>query len=217
MDADLDVKSIDDDIITVVHGKKVNFEVTLEDTTRGNIPLQGASVEIEIGSKKYDMDEDEPGVYKYTFDTDDVDAFFTSQTLSVTITINKLDFDEEEIEVTLVVTMEEIFDGMPTFYFIMIVSAISAVVGSLVGYRVIQQARIPNFVKKLRAVKKAIKSKSSLPSISIPSKDKMFLKEFNKKWKDIGLNLSDILGIESKKTTLISKAKDIMKQKGGVD
>ena len=206
---------MEDDIITVVHGKKVDFEVTLLDTSRGNIPLQGATVEIEIGSKTYDMDEDEPGVYKYTFDTDDVDAFFTSKTLSVTITVNKLDFDEEEIEVTLVVIMEEIFDGMPTFYFIMILSTISAVVGSLVGYRIIQQARIPKFVKKIRAVKKSIKSRSSVPLISIPTKNDMILKEFNKEWSEIDLSLSNTLKIEAKKTTLMSKAKDKIKQKGG--
>ena len=113
------------------------------------------------------------------------------------------------------ITLEEVFDGMPTFYFIMILSTISAVVGSLVGYRIIQQARIPKFVKKIRAVKKSIKSRSSVPLISIPTKNDMILKEFNKEWSEIDLSLSNTLKIEAKKTTLMSKAKDKIKQKGG--
>ncbi|MFW9879155.1 MAG: hypothetical protein ACFFG0_39250, partial [Candidatus Thorarchaeota archaeon] len=114
---------------------------------------------------------------------------------------------------TLVVTMEEIYPGMPTFYFIMIVSSISAVAGALIGYRVIQQARIPKFVKKVRTVKKAIRSKSSVPSISITSKNKMFLKELGKEWSDLGISLRSILGVEEKKSP-ITKAKELIKQKG---
>jgi hypothetical protein len=204
----------DDDQITVVHGNDVDIEITLWDETR-NVPLTGASVVLDIGGKEYDFDEESAGVYTLTFETDDLEAFFTSKTLTGEITIEKVDFADDEIEITIVVTMEEIFEGMPTFYFIMIVSSISAVVGALVGYRVIQQARIPKFVKKVRSVKKAIKSKSSVPSISIPTKNKMFMKELGKEWGDLGISLRSILGIEEKKSQILSKAKELIKQKGG--
>ncbi|MFW9879156.1 MAG: hypothetical protein ACFFG0_39255, partial [Candidatus Thorarchaeota archaeon] len=88
-DTEIDATNLDDDLITVVHGDDVDFELNLLDTTRGNIPLVGALVEIKIGDDTYDMDEDTPGVYKYTFETDDVEAFFTSKTFTVTITIEK--------------------------------------------------------------------------------------------------------------------------------
>ena len=140
---------------------------------------------------------------------------FFKKYLNISLSKKELDFADDEIEITIVITMEEIFDGMPTFYFIMIVSSISAVVGALVGYRVIQQARIPKFVKKVRSVKKAIKSKSSAPSISIPTKNKMFMKELGKEWSDLGISLRDVLGIEEKKAPILSKAKELKKQKGG--
>ncbi|TFG24327.1 MAG: hypothetical protein EU529_04495 [Promethearchaeota archaeon] len=214
-DADLDATNLDDDIITVVHGKKIEFEVSLIDTTRDNIPLKEAMVTIEIGNKEYDMDEDERGVYKYTYDTDDVEAFYTSNTFTVTITIEKVDFDSDEIEVTVVVEMEEIFPGMPTFYFILIIAAIIGIVGAIVGYRIIQQARIPKFVKNIRKVKKSIKSRSSIPSIPIPTKNKIFLKELGREWSQLGIPLKDILGIKEIKSPTLGKAKDKIRKNGG--
>ncbi|MFX0186335.1 MAG: hypothetical protein ACFE8A_01225 [Candidatus Hodarchaeota archaeon] len=213
-DSDLDANNYEDDQVTVVHGEKIELEITLVDESRG-IPLDGAVIELDIGGKKYDFERERNGVYTLTYETDDIEAFFTSKTMTGEITIEKEDFVSDEIEITFVITMEEIFDGMPTFYFIMIVSSISAVVGALVGYRVIQQARIPKFVKKVRTVKKAIKSKSSVPSISIPSKNKMFMKELGKEWSDLGISLRDVLGIEEKKVPILSKVKDLKKQKGG--
>jgi len=211
---ELDATELDDDLITVVHGEDIEFEVTLIDTTRG-IPLTGALVEIEIGDETYDMKEDTPGVYKYTFETDDVDAFFTSKTYTVTITITKAYFAEDEIELTIEVTMEEIFDGMPTFYFIMILSSICAAIGSIVGYRVIHQARIPIFVKKVVKVRKAIKSQSKVPKIAVDSRKLALVKDVGKKWRDIGLSLNKVLGIEEKESLDSFKAKNSSIQKGG--
>ena len=77
-------------------------------------------------------------------------------------TIEMANYTTKAYSMTVVVRMAEIFPGMPTFYFIMIVGAIVAVVGSLVAYRAIQQARIPTFVKKARAMKGNIKSRKSI-------------------------------------------------------
>ncbi len=111
--------------------------------------------------------------------------------------------------------MEEIYPGMPTFYFLMIVGAISGIVGSLVGYRVIQQARIPKYVKKLRFVKKKIKGRESIPGVSIASKDHMILKQFGGLWEEIGLSLEDTFGITDTKPTTFAKIKDQFKKDGG--
>ena len=213
-DVDVDANNYEDDQVTVVHGKKIKLEVTLIDESRG-IPLVGATVKLDIGGKKYEFDDDGNGDYTLTYETDDLDAFFTSKTMTGEITIKKVDFVSDEIDITFVITMEEIFDGMPTFYFIMIVSAISAVVCSLVGYRVIQQARIPKHVKKIRLIKKKIKARDSIPSISILTKEQMIMKQFGGAWKDLDLALEDTLGIKEVKSKIPAEEKKSLKQKGG--
>ncbi len=56
---------------------------------------------------------------------------------------------------------------------------------------------------------------SSISSISIPTKNKMFLKELGKEWSELGISLKDILGIKETKSPILAKAKDLLKQKGG--
>ncbi|MFX1442739.1 MAG: hypothetical protein ACFFHV_04935 [Promethearchaeota archaeon] len=208
-DVELDATNLENDQSTVVKGEKVKFEVRLLDTTQGNIPLRGAKVVLEIGDKEYEFDEDEPGIYTYTFSTEEIDAFFTSQTLTGQITIEKANFTSDEIDITIVVTMEEIFPGMPTLYFIMLIAVIAGMVGSLASYRIIQQARIPKHVKKIRLVKKKIKTRDTIPSISIPTKEQMIMKQFSGAWKDLDLSLEDTLGIKEK------KGKEPLKLQGG--
>lgn len=214
-DSDLDATNLDDDQITVVKGEDVKLEIELLDTTRGNIPLRGANVVLEIGDDEYEFDEDDPGIYTYTFSTDEIDAFFTSQTFTGQIVIKATNFTSDEIDITIVVTMEELFPGMPTFYFIMLVAVIAGTLGGLVSYRAIQQARIPKHVKKIRLVKKKIKARDSVPSISIPTKEQMIMKQFSGAWKDLDLSLEDTLGIKEVKSKIPAEEKPPLKQKGG--
>ncbi len=216
-DADLDATNLDDDQATVVQGKDVKFEIELRDTTRGNIRLTGAKVVLEIGDDEYEFDEDEPGIYTYTFSTEEIDAFYTSQTFTGQIVIKKANFTSDEIDITIVVTMEEVYPGMPTFYFIMLIAIIGGTVGGLVSYRTIQQARIPKHVKKIRLVKKKIKARDSIPSISIPTKEQMIMKQFSGAWRDLDLSFEDTLGIKDKKSKILSEGKKTLKQQGGED
>ena len=194
---------------------KVKLEIELLDETRGNIPLTGAKVVLDIGGEEYEFDEDDPGIYTYTFDTEEFEAFFTSQTLTGEISIKKVNFTSEEIDITIVVEMEEISEGVPTFYFIMVVAAITAVVGSLVSYRIIQQARIPKHVKRLREVKKKIKARDSIPkSLLVPSKEEFIVKQLGEAYSILGVSLEEILGIKDKKSKASSEIKDSIKQKG---
>ncbi len=214
-DADLDATNLDDDQVTVVKGKDVKLEIELVDTTRGDIPLRGAKVILEIGDKEYEFDEDDPGIYTYTFSTEEIDAFYTSQTFTGQIIIKKVNFTSEEIDITIVVEMEEIFDGMPTFYLILLVAIIGGIIGSLVSYRVIQQARIPRFVKKIRKVKKTIKAKKPITeSYSIPTMEQMILKQFGTDWKAIGFSLEDNLGIKDLKSKSSTEENKITKVRG---
>jgi hypothetical protein len=97
----------------------------------------------------------------------------------------------------------------------MIVGAIVAVVGSLVAYRVIQQAKIPKFVKKASAMKKEIKGRKSISeSLLYPSKEEYIVKKFGDKWNMLGLSLGDIFGLEDKKR---KKLPESTEPKGGAE
>jgi hypothetical protein len=96
--------------------------------------------------------------------------------------------------------MPEIFPGFPMFYFLMIVGAIIAVVGSLVAYRTIQQAKIPKFVKKVREISKNIKGRKSISdSLLYPSKEEFIVKKLGDRWEALGLSLDEILGLDVKR------------------
>ena len=192
--------TFEDKQVNVVKGKKVTLQIELTDPTKGGAPLTGATVILEIGDDELEFDEVEAGVYELEFDTDDYEAFYTSNTLTGTIKISKINYISDEIDITIVIEMEETIEGMPTFYLIMIIGAIAAVVGSLATYKFIQIARIPKFVKKARAMKKAIKRKSAIPESSTTStKSSFILKQFRDEWDALDLSLEEILGLKSKK------------------
>ena len=216
---DYDLGSIfEDKIARVVKGKKITLSIELTDPTKGDNPLTGAKVVLEIGDDKLKFDEVEDGVYELEFDTEDYEAFFTSNTITGTIKISKADYESEEVDITIVVEMEEIVEGVPVFYFIMIVGAIAAVVGSLATYRLIQIARIPKFVKKARAMKKAIKGKKEIPESSLTkSKEELIFNEFGDEWEEIGLSLKYVLGINGKKGKSIDGSDKLSKNKGGAE
>ena len=186
--------------IDVVQGTTIDFQVTLTDPSNADQLLTGATVFLRIGHNNYAMNETSNGVYEYRYSTANIDAFMFPQTLDETyITIEKENYEDQTIEITIVVGMTEIF-GFPMFYFLMILIGIIAIVGSLVTYRQIQRARIPTFVKKTRAMKSTIKSRKSISeSLLYPSKESYTVKLLGDKWEMLGLSLEDILGIDTKK------------------
>ncbi|MHA2122763.1 MAG: hypothetical protein ACW990_16315, partial [Promethearchaeota archaeon] len=187
--------SLDKSAFKIPHGNNVNFEINLTDLTRGDIGLENALITLSIGGNDHNFTESPPGMYTLTFETAGVDTFFTSKTFVGIITIEMANFTAQELQITIVVEMEEIFTGMPTFYFILITASIVGVVGSIVGYRVIQQARIPKHVKKIRKIKGQIKSNKKISdTFSIPTKEEMTIKLFGSDWRDIGISISDVLG-----------------------
>ncbi len=190
----------DDKQISVIKGKTIIIKIELTDPTQGDSPITGANVVLEIGDKELEFDEVEDGVYELKFDTDDYEAFYTSNTLTGTIKISKTNYESEEVDITIVIQMEEVIEGVPTFYLVMIIGAIAAVVGSLATYKFIQIARIPKFVKKARAMKKAIKRKGAIPeSLTTSTKENYILNQFRDEWDALGLSLGDILGVKAKK------------------
>ena len=185
--------SLDKTSFKVPSGNKVPLEINLIDLTRGNTSLENALITLNIRGGDLSFTESPPGMYNLTFETTGIDTFFTSKTFVGIITIQMANFTPQEIQITIVVLMEEII-GIPTFYLILIISSIAGVAGSIVGYRVVQQARIPKHVKKIRKIKGHIKSNKKVSeTISIPTKDQMTIKLFGSDWREIGLSISDVL------------------------
>ena len=206
--------------ISVDQGDDVVFEISLKDESRplnGDFEaLTGATVILNIRNNDYRLDETStPGIYSYTFKTNAIDTFITSKTFTGKITIQADNFTTQEIILTLTVQMEEIFPSMPTFYFILITASVIGIVGSIVGYRVIQQARIPKHVKKIRKIKGFIKSKKKIPaSLTIPTKAEMTAKLFADDWKEIGLSIDETLGIKDLKSKKLPIKDKISKIRG---
>ncbi|MFX0082020.1 MAG: DUF2341 domain-containing protein, partial [Candidatus Hodarchaeota archaeon] len=183
----------------VVQGKIVQIAINLTDLTKEGIPLLNASVKLIISGIEYQFIEDINGTYILNFPTSHVNAFFTSKTLTGIINITREDYISEEFIITIIVEMEEIFPGMPTFYFLIITFAILATVGSIVGYRVYKHATIPTFVKNIRQMQKEIKGGKSISESLLYQTKEVFVGEIIRdKWSTIGLSLGDILGIEIK-------------------
>ena len=204
--------------ITVDQGANVEITVNLIDLTRGDINLEGAQVTLNINGVDIPFSNNTPGVYTGMFRTSNIDTFIASKTFVGKFTVKMANFTLQEISITVVVKMEEIFPGMPTFYFILITASVIGVVGSIVGYRVIQQARIPKHVKKIRKIKGAIKSKKKIAeTISIPSKAEMIAKLFGDDWKELGLSINEALGIKDSKAKKLPINDKITKEGGKIE
>jgi len=202
--------------INIIQGQDARIELQLKDESNNDAPLLDANIILKVGSTEYSLtDDDNDGVYTYTFKTDDINAFFAIQVKRGDISITKEDFVSQSISMTIVVGMPEIFPGFPMFYFLMILGAIIAVVGSLVAYKMIQQARIPTFVKKVREMSKNIKRRKIISdTLLYPSKEEYIVKILGDKWKMLDLSLKEILGIDAKKKNKLPEMKEF---KGGAE
>ncbi len=216
---DLTATNLVQNQIKIIQGEDVYLELTLTDLSDPADPqnITGATVMLTLGSQEYEItDDDGDGIYIYTFTIDNIDTFFAAQVFTGEISIIREDYISEEISITIVVGMTEIFPGFPMFYFLMIVGSAVAIVGSLATYRIVQQRRIPTFVKKAKTMKKSIKGNKAISdSLLYPSKEEFIVKKLGDKWEAIGLSLEDILGVKEKKKMKLLEAKE--EYKGGVD
>ncbi len=207
---DLRATGLSGNRISIVQGRAINFSIVLTDETDGIQLLTGANVTLQINGNEYSLDPvpGSPGTYEHIFSTSHINTFIAPQTLTGQILIELDNYEIDPTPITIVVGMTEIFPGFPLFYFLLIVGAIVAVAGSLVGYRLIQRARIPTFVKKARQMKSIIKSKKTISdSLLYPSKEEFIAKKLGDKWEQLGLSLDDILNLEEKKKKRLSEIK----------
>ncbi|MHA1197157.1 MAG: hypothetical protein ACTSPH_13075, partial [Promethearchaeota archaeon] len=213
IDVSKNITGLSGNRINVVQGTDIKFSITLTDPTNGSQLLTGANITLIIGTHVYVLTEIAPGTYTFTFSTENIDAFFIPNTLTGQLIIQKENYETQTIPLTIVVGMTEIFPGFPMFYFFLLIGGIVAVVGSLVIYRTVQQARIPTFVKKVRSMKKLIKGRKSIPdSLLYPTKEEYIVKMFEEKWNALGISLRDIMGIETKQKR---KSSEKLSMEGG--
>ena len=202
--------------LNIVKGTPINFKIVLTDPTNNSALLTGATVKLYVNNIEYDFTEISQGTYSVDFSTLNFDAFFMPNTISECyIEIEKVNYEADPITFVIIIGMEEIFPGFPMFYFLIIVIGILAIAGSLVAYRTIQQAKIPKFVKKARAMKKEIKGRKSISeSLLYPSKEEYIVKKLGDKWDMLGLSLETILGLEDKKRKMLPESTE---PKGGAE
>ena len=101
---------------------------------------------------------------------------------------------------------------------ILIISSVAGVVIAVVGYRVIQQARIPKHVKKIRKIKSLIKSEKKITdTFSIPTKKMMMAKLFGEDWKEINLSIDKVLDSKDLKSNETPIKEPITKERGEND
>ncbi|MFX1420468.1 MAG: hypothetical protein ACFE9N_16305, partial [Promethearchaeota archaeon] len=186
--------------INVKQGEIAVLRLELTDRTRGGIPLENATVLLSIMGNEYEFEIAGPGIYIFNFHTSNIDTFFNPKTFTGKINITKEDYISEEFSITIVVGMEEIFPGMPIFYFILIVSTTLGLIGSIVAYRTYKRSKIPTFVKKVREMKKIIDSGKTIQEELLYRDKEAFIGEIVKnKWEKLGLSLEEIFGITIKK------------------
>ncbi|MFX1291953.1 MAG: LamG-like jellyroll fold domain-containing protein [Promethearchaeota archaeon] len=211
------------DIIKVISGKPLVFDIEIKDLLNDNL-VNGTEVTVTFRSNNYtisqgDIIDNGDGSYTVTIPKTP-DAFFAPQTYTAMITVQKTNYSTKTKTFVVEVKMVEWpISGFPAFYFLMIVGATIAVVGSLAIYRVVQQARIPTFVKKTKKMKKDIKGKKAISdSLLYPSKEEYLVKRLGDRWDMLGLSLENILGTERKKKKILPETTGEFKNlKGGVE
>jgi hypothetical protein len=201
-------------IISVVSGNAMIFEIEISDEIDGFLISDIEEIYLTFQGLRYNFTDNYDGTYTISLTSAQIpDAFFFTEQFTAVITIRRTNYTDSLETIFIVVEMTEIFPGFPMFYFLMIVGALVAVVGSLVAYRQIQRARIPTFIKKVREMSKDIKGKKSISdSLLYPSKKEHIIKKFGDQWEMLGLSLEEILGFDTEKK---KKLPDSTESKGG--
>jgi hypothetical protein len=182
--------------LNVIKGKSLPIPITLTDPTKGNTPLTNTTILLVVNGVEYAFQELGNGSYIFNFPTSNIDAFFSSEILMGKIIIEKNNYFSQELQITIVVEMEQIFPGFPTFYFLLIIIAIAASLGSITVYRVYKKAKIPIFVKKVRAIRKIIDANKTISNNLLYGQKEVFVGELVKeRWDELGISLNDVLGV----------------------
>jgi hypothetical protein len=190
--------NIKDGIIEQPQGENIVIEFELLDlvathTSGQNVPLTGATVNLEYDKKTVQMQEVEPGVYRFVIDSNEYEALAAAITFQAKITITKTNYTIAPISLTISITPPEFVIGtirIPKI-FVYIIAAVGglAIVSSLTT-RYIRYAKIPTVVKRIMETKKILQKNGSISDEKVlRSFDELYYAENEEAWKALGLTL----------------------------
>ncbi|MHA1796173.1 MAG: hypothetical protein ACTSUK_08675, partial [Promethearchaeota archaeon] len=189
--------------ITKVNGETFTFSVDLTDNLTQS-PLLNATVTLKFPGDLGTLtltDENGDGIYTATrsFTKDEVNAFFRDQQFQAVLSVNAENFTPVSTNISIVVSMEEIAPGLPTFYLLLGIAGILIFAGAIGGYMFVQYARIPAFVKLINKTRKNIAGKKSISdeNLTLTVEEEM-VEKFGDLWELLDLDLKDVLDLGSK-------------------
>ena len=192
-----DLTDLDTKTRTVQQGNSVNIQINLTDSSAGREgqPLTDALVTIEGGGRSIELTETTDGIYEGSISTSQYNTFFQGKTISYTLNVSKDNYQSQEITFNVNVEMMSVA-GIPIFYLILGISFAAGIIGALGIYRYVQIARIPEFVKRSKAIKKEIKKGKPISDKYLYQNKKEYLVErFSDDWDVLDLSIEDALGL----------------------
>ncbi len=184
-------------LISVEQSGSIGLQISLTDTSAGRSgKLKDATLVLTIDGQTYDVeDSDDDGTYEVSIPASQYQTFFAPKTLACKLTISKANYETQEIDFSVTVGMVSV-GPIPLFYLILGVVFSVALVGSLGTYRYIQVARIPEFVKRTRKIKKEIKGRKDISDKHLyQSKEEFIAEWYGDEWEELDLSIEKSLGL----------------------
>ena len=190
--------NIQNGIIEQPQGDDILIEFELLDlvathSSGQNVRLTDATVSLEYDNKTVQMQEVEPGIYRFVIDSNEYEALAAAITFQAKITITKANYTIEPISLTISITPPEFVVGnirIPKI-FVYIIAAVGglAIVSSLT-MRYIRYAKIPTVVKRIMETKKILQKNGTITDEKVlRSFDELYLAENEEAWKALGLTM----------------------------
>jgi concanavalin A-like lectin/glucanase superfamily protein len=182
---------------TANQDESLTITINIKDMLRGAAMLNITVSWIDAAGKTTAFTEKSNGVYEITI-VANADAFFEQQLMEGVIQISAAEFTTYNITTQIQVQMPEVFEGFPMFYFLLGVIGVAIIAVSLTANKIIQNARIPAYVKLIEKVKKNISGKKELSAklVSVTANEEI-VEKFASVWEILGLDLATILPNES--------------------
>ena len=183
--------------IVKVSGKQLEFSVRLRDEATGNV-LLNASIAITFQDGKesiYLYDDDGDGIYNAikTYSKNEINAFFRDQNFQGTLVISADHYTTIEKDISITIKMDEMFEGIPTFYLLIVLGAVLILIGSLAGYKLVQVSKIPAFVKLINKLEKQISgNKEVLRDNMTLTMEEEIIQRFKDEWAILDYDIKEI-------------------------
>ncbi len=183
--------------IIKVSGNELEFSVDLKDEATGNALLD-ASVTITFEDGKESIildDEDGDGIYTATktYSKGEINAFFRDNHFQGTLEISADHYATVEKDISITIKMDEMIEGIPTFYLLIAIGAVLILVGSLAGYKLVQVSKIPAFVKLINKLEKQISGNKEVlrDNMTLTMEEEM-IKRFKDEWTILDYDIEEV-------------------------